>query len=398
MNHDLANRMSPSPRRRTHRLTPWALPLLALLTACQGSMDPAPSTDPATPTLTPASPEEAGFDADQLDAAVDLYRTRVENGRLMGVVLLVARDGKVVVHEALGWRDRENNLPMKENTIFRMASNTKAVVATAALILAEAGTLELDDPVSEHIPAFADGEMAKVTVRQLLANGGGLPRGPILLPDAGPDSDLAREAERFAQELTLESEPGTRYGYSNAGYNVLGGVIEAAAGRNLEDVLTERIYEPLGMTDTNNHESNSDPHRMAKVYRGGGNIRTVVWAPGDDPSFPIVRASGGMNSTARDYAAFLQTWLNGGAYGSVRLLSEESVEEGAQVQSPTGEYGYGWRVAGNGRLSHGGSDGTWVWIDPEEGIIGLVLTQHPGAPNPRTEFRDRVRDALMGAP
>lgn len=349
-------------------------------------------------TLAPAAPEEAGFDADQLDAAVDLYRERVEDEDLMGVVLMVARDGKVVLHEALGWRDRENELPMEENTIFRMASNTKAVVSTAAMILAEEGELDLDDPVADYIPAFDEGQMADITVAHLMSHSSGLPRSPIFLSGVDEDSDLVREAERFAEELELEAAPGSRYGYSNVGYNVLGGVIEAATGRNLEVVLTERIYDPLGMVDSNNHETNSDHDRMGKVYRGSGDDLRVRWAPGDPPSYPIVRASGGMNSTADDFAIFLQMWLDGGIYDDVRLLSEDLIAEGGSVQAPTSSYGYGWWVASSGRLTHGGSDGTWAWVHPNDDVIGMVFTQHRDGDNPRTEFRDRVHDAIVGPP
>lgn len=348
-----------------------------------------------SPPLVPGSPESVGMDSEKLREAVDLYRDLVAEDELRGVVLLVARRGVVVLHEALGWRDKENGLPMEKNTLFRMASNTKPTVTAAALILAQEGHLFLDDPVGLHIPAFSEGDFAGITVGQLMSNSSGLPRSPIFLRGVDENSDMVREAERFAEALEMENEPGTVYGYSNAGFNILGGVIEAVTGQNLEVVLTERIYEPLGMVDSNNHESTADHTRMAKVYTGRGEETRARWSPGDPPSYPIVRASGGMISTAWDYAVFMQMWLNGGRFGEARILSEESVAEGITVQSPTGSYGYGWSVASDGGFSHGGSDGTFAWADPERELIGLVFTQHPSGENPRGEFRRMVNAAIF---
>ncbi len=355
---------------------------------------PATTAHSGAVTLSYAPPEEAGFDPVALEEAVGLFRMAVARDELRGVVLLVARNGKVVVHEAIGWRDRENGRPMEKDTLIRMASNTKAVVAMAALLLAEEGKLSLEDPVAKHIPAFDKEGFRKITVAQLMANSGGLPRSPIFLRGVADDSNLVLEAERFAKALKMESEAGTKYGYSNAGYNILGGVIEAVSGDRLDHFIDQRIYRPLGMGDSNHHESTADQSRMAKVYvRRGGEWR-ARWSPGDDPSYPIIRASGGMISTARDFAVFLQCWLNGGAYGNVRLLSPESVRLGLTVQSPDNSYGYGWRIGEDGEFSHGGSDGTFAWGDPRRGIIGLVFTQSPGGDNPRDEFRRKVTEAL----
>jgi len=343
------------------------------------------------------APEAAGFDGGKLAAAASLYRDAVDRDDIRGVVLLVARGEKVVLHEAIGWRDKENRLPMEKDTLFRFASNTKAVVATGALILAERGALSLDDPVAKHIPGV-NGDFSGITVAQLITHASGVPRGPIFLKDLHADSNLVREAERFARELKLETEPGTQFSYSNVGYNILGGVIEAASKQRLDYFLQGAIYEPLGMTDTFHHESVADPDRMAKVYtRKDGKWRTR-WAPGDEASYPIVRASGGMIATAWDYTKFLQIWLNDGSAGSIRILSPDSVQAGRAIQSPTASYGYGWHVDEDGSIGHGGSDGTYAWVDPARQLIGLILTQSPRDDDLRKEFRDLVNAALLEEP
>lgn len=336
-------------------------------------------------------------DPEALESALDLYRTHVANDELRGVVLLVARRGQVVLHEALGWRDKEQGLPMEKSTLFRLASNTKPVVATAAMTLAAEGALDLNDPVANHIPAFDKDGFREIAVAQLMSHSSGLPRSPIFLSGVSSTSDLVHEAERFADNLSLQHPPGTEYLYSNVGYNVLGGVMEAVSGQRLEPLLTERIYEPLGMHDSNNFEATADQNRMSKVYvRNDDGSWRARWSPGDGPSYPIVRASGGMITTAADYARFLQMWLEGGELEGVRILPEEYIEAGSSLQSaPGGSYGYGWYVASDGRYSHSGSDGTHAWVDPDRQLIGIVFTQSVGGTNPRTTFRNIVAAGVI---
>ncbi len=351
----------------------------------------------AAPVLVASSPEDAGFDGERLGAAAAMFRESVARDGLRGVVLLVARHGKIAMHEAIGWRDKAAGLPMEQDTLFHMASNTKAVTATAALMLAEAGKLSTDDRVARHIPAFDTEPLAAITIDQLLSNSSGLPRSPIFMRGVRADSDLAREAERFAATLLPEHPPGTCYGYSNAGFNILGGVIEAAAGERLDRFFHRAIHAPLGMDDTHHHESAAPADRMGNVHqRGDGGEWTVRRAAGGRPLYPIPRASGGMISTAGDFAIFLQMWLNGGAYGETRILTPESVARATSVRSATDRYGYGWRVDRNGAFSHGGSDGTYAWVDPGRGIIGIILTQSPGGDDLRDDFRRLINSAVAG--
>jgi len=365
------------------------------------------------PALRYGSAEEAGMDAAALDTAVELFRKAVEAEDLQGVTVLVARNGIVVTHEAMGWRDSENSLPMEKDTLFRMASNTKPTIATAILMLAEAGKLSVGDPVSRHLPAFADGSNADITIRQLLTHTGGFRIGSIFIrplierSEEYPEApNLNMEVARFA-EIGPEEEPGTTYSYSNPGFNMLGAIIEVTSGKPLDLFLKEDLYSPLGMHDSLNHESKSDHSRMSKVYTRRNEVWSARWSPGDPPDYSFVRASGGMISTAWDYAIFCQMYLNGGVYNGKRILNVESVQVGTAAQTVdiyTPEeletrdsfYGYGWNVSKDGVFSHGGSDGTFAWVDPELKIIGLVFTQSPsGGRNPRNEFREMVTASII---
>jgi CubicO group peptidase (beta-lactamase class C family) len=296
---------------------------------------------------------------------------------------------------------------MEKDTLFRMASNTKPVVAAALLMLADEGRLAVSDRVSKYLPSFDNDRSRQVTIEQLLTHSSGLRIGPILYPfKDGEEPTLRNAVARFGAEGP--AEPPVEYSYSNAGYNTLGAVIEVVSGQPLEAFLTSRIYVPLGMTDTLNHEDPAKLYRMATVYRGrrqGGRSGPVVFTqgftPGDPPDFPIIRASGGMISTAGDYARFLEMYRRGGEYGGRRLLRQSTVREAITPRVKSGEaasYGYGWMIRDDGSFYHTGSDGTMGWVDPARDIVGMVFTQSPGGINPTGEFRDLVNRALAGAP
>jgi CubicO group peptidase (beta-lactamase class C family) len=359
-------------------------------------------------TLSSGTPQEVGMSPAVLDAAVGIYREAVARGELVGAVLLVARNGKVVLHEAVGLRHREANLSMEKNTMFRMASNTKPVVATGVALLVERGKLGLDDPVRNYIPSFDNYRAGFITVRQLLSHTSGfrintLFLEPYMTPSAEhPDApSLQLEAARFGAVGAVVT-PGTSYSYSNPGFNTLGALIEIASGQPLATFLRDEIYRPLGMADTYHMEVadrlDGKLNRMGAVYYTQTNGQwTAGWKPGDPPQVPFVRASGGLISTAWDYAVFLQCFLNGGVYGNHRLLKTETVALMTSRQTPPDgpSYGLGWQVSDDGVYAHSGSDGTFAWVDPARGIIGMVLTQTPRGRNPRQKFVQLVNLALV---
>jgi CubicO group peptidase (beta-lactamase class C family) len=367
-------------------------------------------------TLSPGTPADVGMDPDILNAGVKLFEKAVARDELRGVVLLVARNGKVVLHDAIGWRNKEQKLPMEKDTMCRMASNTKPVIATAISMLVEQKKLNYDDNVRNYIPSFDNYQSGFIKIRHLLTHTSGfriysLFMNPLMeKSEAHPDApNLRLEAARFG-EVGADEIPGTTFSYSNPGYNTLGALIEIASGENLEQFLKEKIYKPLGMNDSYNHEIaeklDGKLNRMSVVYdktKEGWNAR---WKPGDPPDFPFVRASGGMISTAWDYAIFCQMFLNKEIYNSKRILKPETVAlmtspQTASIYSEQEKaerdsfYGYGWSVSKDGVFSHGGSDGTFAWVDPNRQIIGLVFTQSPGGKNPRDKFMELVKIAII---
>ena len=372
-------------------------------------------------TLTPGKPEDVGLSSAILQGGVQLYRDAVESGDLVGAVLLVAKDGKVVLHEAVGWRNKGKNLPMERSTMFRMASNTKPTIATAISILVQEGKLSYDDPVRDHIPSFDNYRSGFIQIRHLLNHTSGFRIGSLFLePYTQPSAEhpdaptLQLEVAKYGP-VGAEVIPGTSYSYSNPGFNTLGALVEIASGQSLESFLDQRIYTPLGMSDSYNHEVaeklDGKLSRMGAVYYQRDSVSSEwvpAWQAGDPPQVPFVRASGGMISTAMDYAVFCQMFLNGGIYGGKRIIEERTVKRmtgdtyfaGGEMDPERGVrvgYGMGWMVDRDGTYFHTGSDGTAAWVDPSENLIVLVLTQTPRGRNPRNKFLELVRAALLEA-
>lgn len=370
-------------------------------------------------TLSRGTPEEVGMSPGVLQGGVSLIRERIAEGDMVGAVLLVAKEGKVVLHEALGMRHLSRALPMEENTMFRMASNTKATIACAIAILVEEGKLSYEDPVRRYIPSFDNHRSGFIQIKHLLNHTSGFRINSLFLepftqPSAEhPDApNLLLEVAKFG-EAGPEVLPGTSYDYSNPGYNTLGALVEIVSGQSLESFLEERIYTPLGMHDSYNHEVaeklEGKLDRMGAVYDeypGPGEDWVPWWEPGGPPQVPFVRASGGMISTAWDYAIFCQMFLNGGVYGGVRILGEGTVRRmtgptylsGGEADPDRGVrvgYGFGWQVDEEGTFWHTGSDGTAAYMDPDEDLIVLLLTQSPTRRLPRREFLEVVRAAIM---
>ena len=394
-------------------MTPWTRPTggsAALLLTLLATVASATPTSAQGTAITRANPAEAGMSAGVLAGGVALYEEAIARGDLVGAVLLVAKDGKVVLHEALGWRDKARGIPMEPNTMFRMASNTKPAVATGVAMLVEDGKLAWDGLVRDDIPEWDNYRAGFINLGHLLSHASGLRiptlfLQPYMQPSAEhPDAPtLQLEAARFGS-VGAEVTPGTSYRYNNPGYNTLGALVEIASGMPLEEYLDQELYTPLGMHDSYHHELNEKMDgkldRMSVVYyqRDGEGDWTPGWIPGDPPQVPFVRASGGMISTAADYAIFCQMYLNGGVYDGQRFISEETValmtspkiRTNPNAEGPPAYYGYGWSVSADGVFSHGGSDGTNAFVDPANQLIVLVFTQTPGGRNPVRRFLELV--------
>ncbi|MDP6557238.1 MAG: serine hydrolase [Pirellulaceae bacterium] len=376
------------------------LAILFTVAVVRGAFANEPTDGPRQ--LEYGEPADVGVDAGRLDRAVSIVRHAVEDGEIPGAVVLVAHRGRVILQEAFGFRDIERTQPMQTDSLFRMASNSKAVTAAGIMLLVEEGKLDLDAPVGTCLPAFDNDAWRPVTIRHLLTHTSGTRIKPLFLTplltsssDHPQAPDLRLEVNRFA-EIPPDEKPGTTYSYSNAGFNTLAAVIEHVVGSYKEHLRT-RLYEPLGMRDTCNHETDADHDRMSTVMkRQADGMWKAGWTPGDPPDWPFPRGSGGMVSTAWDYAVFCQMLLNEGSYGGKQILSPATVREMTNPQSAHCEaartYGLGWRVAEpNGVFSHTGSDGTYVWVDPVDDVIGMVLTQTNSTTRPRDAFRRLIQ-------
>ncbi|MGW5369887.1 serine hydrolase domain-containing protein [Streptomyces sp. NPDC004009] len=310
-----------------------------------------------------ADPDEAGLDPKALDRLDRYFARLVDEGRLPGYLVSVARGGRVAHLTAYGHRDRAAGLPVAADTLWRIYSMTKPVTAVAVLLLVEEGRLSLDDPLDKHLPAFAGPRVYEggsgadvrtrpargpVLIRHLLTHTAGLTFGfyhehPVdaLYREAGleysvpPGKDLAETVEVYAR-MPLQFEPGTRWNYSVAS-NVLGRVIEVVAGQPLDEFFAERILRPLGMTDTGFHITGEQAGRLAELYgeTEDGGITPVPGLPvRGRPRF--LSGSGGLVASAGDFHRFMEMLRRGGELDGARLLSPGTLALMTRNQLPGG--------------------------------------------------------------
>ena len=408
--------------------------------------------------LPSAAPESVGMSGQRLARIGDAFKKEVGQGNLPGAVFLVARKGKLVYSDAIGFQDKEAGKPMAKDSIFRIYSMTKPIVSVAAMMLVDEGKIQLTDPVSKFLPvmkgmsvsaARADSEFAKVTytqvpadremtVQDLLRHTAGLAYGEITqntpvkeaLGKGGlyksaiefdtRDLSPAEEIERLSK-VPLAHQPGTIWEYSLAS-DVLGRVVEAASGERLADFLDKRLFKPLKMNDTGFWVPPNTIGRLAQALPTDSssgkpnNLIDVSAAPGNDSG-----GAGGV-STAADYLRFTQMLLNGGQLDGARVLSRSTValmasdHLGTRIAAPVtpgelllGVPGYtfglgfavrqGAGVAGvpgsAGEFMWAGYAGTYFWVDPKEEIVAVYMTQ---APSPiRAYFRKLFKQLVYAA-
>jgi CubicO group peptidase (beta-lactamase class C family) len=300
-----------------------------------------------------AGPGEAGLDAKALDR-LDEYLVRfVDEGRLPGFLVSLARGGRVVHLTTHGLRDVAAGLPVESDTVWRIYSMTKPVTALAVLMLAEEGGLALDDPLERHLPAFAgprvyvSGSGEEITtrpapgpilIRHLLTHTAGLTFGfycshPVdalyraagLASSVPPGADLAETMDVYAS-LPLQFDPGTQWNYSVAS-NILGRVVEVVSGQPLDTFFAERILGPLGMTDTAFHVTDEQAVRLAELYgqTDAGGIEPIPGLPVHGrPRF--LSGSGGLVSTAHDMHRFMELLRRRGELDGTRLVTPATVD------------------------------------------------------------------------
>ncbi|UVK35744.1 beta-lactamase family protein (plasmid) [Mesorhizobium sp. AR10] len=356
--------------------------------------------EPSEP-FSPASPESVGMSPPSLRHAVETARVWVDEGRIVGAVMLVIRRNRIVLHETVGWSDRERQIPMKTDTIFMMRSMTKPLLGTAILMLKEEGRLKLQDRVSKYLPAFDNERSRAITIYQLLTHSSGI-TGSIV-EDNGSRHASLREAVDEVGQKGPEHPPGTRYEYSDPGSSTLGAIAAEVSGMPAEDFIRTRILEPIGMGDSflDFKLQPNDPRagRVAASYRrenGESGPWTKSWDNTHPEEVPFFRASGGLFASAIDYAKFLSCMLHRGRFGDRRLLLGETVRLATSPSPVSKEYGFQWEVFGENVFGHGGFQGTLSWVDKAHDLIVLYLTQSESTGNAtRPEFKKLVESAIV---
>ena len=348
----------------------------------------------------------------------------VDAGVASGVVTLVARDGEIVHLSAVGLSDLEAEKKMRPSSLFSIASMTKPITATSAMILVEEGKLNLDDKVSKYLPAFANCKLKdgskpsrEITIRDAITHMSGL---------NGKQTFAGSLAEAVDEIATrpLAFDPGTKWQYS-PGLNVVGRVVEIVAKQPLEQFMKERIFAPLKMSNTTFTPDETQRKRIATLYapgkkENGEDKKSLVPIANRIGNFADVKGpnpSGGLVASARDMFRFYQMILNDGKSRKQQIVSADSIKQMTSLQSgelktgftPGNGWGLGWciirepqEVTGMlsaGTFGHGGAFGTQGWVDPKTKTIYVLMIQRDKLPNAdgseiRKAFQQAAVDAL----
>lgn len=397
-------------------------------------------------------PEDAGMSSERLGRIAPVMEDFVKDNRMPGVMTLVQRRGKIVHFGQYGLMDIEAGTPMQEDAIFRIYSMTKPIVSVALMMLLEEGRLSLTDPVATYIPSFAKTKVCigthplgltlvdqnpPMTIHHLLTHTSGLSYGwffdtPVdeLYRRAGQAPvDRNRTLQEFVEgvaQLPLVSQPGTHWRYS-VSTDVVGYIVQIVSGMPLDEFLRQRIFKPLGMTDTDFYVPAEKASRLAPIYDSQTLYNPRRVPPADvyglgDVTLPTRRYSGGggMVSTLGDYLKFADCLLNNGAYDGGRLLSRKTLAWMTSNHIPDAlmpisigtdvldhGFGLGFSVVTHlgqtrtmksiGEFGWGGAAKTNFWVDPAEQLIGLMMTQYlPLFPYPvGNRFHNLVDQAIV---
>ena len=390
--------------------------------------------------LVKGKPESVGMSAERLGRIDNMCKDAVKGGDVPGIVALVARKGKIVFHEAYGMADDQSKRKMKQDDIFRIASQSKAITSTAVMMLWEEGKFRLDDPISKFIPEFKNPMVLasfkyedttytavpadrEITIRHLLTHTSGIGYGEIdpderiklihektgiIIAFTTENVSIEENIKKLAK-LPLHHNPGEKYTYS-LGLDVLGYFVEIVSGMPFDEFLRKRLFDPLGMDDTWFYLPESKADRLVTVHKKESEKWVKYPISFYDTDYPIrgskklFSGGGGLSSTAKDYATFLQMYLNGGELNGTRILSRTTVQ--FVMGNQTGDlfggdksyYGLAFGVVtSKGQDSGGkGSEGTFSWggyfntsyfADPVEQTIGIIMKQTRGPVNDETGWK-----------
>jgi len=377
---------------------------------------------------------------ERIDRVVQSY---IDSNWIVGALCLVMKDGKPAYFKAFGMDDKAKGRPMRKDAIFRIASQTKAITSTAVMMLWEEGKFLLDDPISKYIPSFANPKVLdkfnekdssystvpakrEITIRDLLTHTSGLGYAQIgsmkmqaIYAKAGIQAGFSLRKQLLAEAvnklgtLPLEYNPGERFNYSLS-IDVLGRLVEVVSGMTLDRFFAERIFAPLGMTDTYFHLPEHKTGRLVTAYTENvSNHKPMKWLnntfPGSSIDYPInnngyFAGGAGLVSTITDYAAFLQLFINQGHYNGKQLLARHTVEmmtmnQIGDLSLGDDKFGLGFQLTtekgsrrlglSQGSLSWGGFFATSYWADPKEKISGLLFLQQ--WPFKHSELNDKYK-------
>lgn len=396
-------------------------------------------------SLPPGKPAENGFSPDRLARIDQLVNEYAEKQWVNGAVVMLVRNGKVILHKAYGYSDAEKKAAMKKDDIFRIASQTKAITSLAVMMLFEEGKFFLDDPISKYIPEFKSQKVlgtvnwadttyttqpakSEVTIRQLLTHTSGIDYAAIgsqelkaIYAKAGIPSGIGTADYVLAEKmkklgsLPLKHQPGEFFTYG-LNTDVLGYLVEVLSGMSLDQFFRTRIFQPLGMNDTWFYLPREKYGRLVPLYEVRDDKLSKVKGKAFDVSNVNYPASegkyfsggAGLSSTTEDYAKFLQLFLNKGEFNGVRLLSRKTVELilTNQTQPPiTTQFGLGFgletdkndhqSIVSIGTFSWGGAFSTSYWADPKERLIGLIYTNI--STSPYRSMNEKVRTLIYQA-
>ena len=394
--------------------------------------------------------DSTGFVQERLGKIDAVINAEIASGKIPGAVALVARNGKIAYFKSFGFADIDAQTPMQKDSIFRLASMTKAITSVGAMILYERGLFQLNDPVSKYIPEFtnmrvvsdldANGDVSttvpateQIKIIDLFTHSSGISY-PFAsnsvqksYVDAGVIDGMTSRDITLADQMKLLAtqpllfEPGSGYVYG-LGLDLLGYLIEVVSGKPLDQFFTEEIFTPLNMQDSYFYLPNSKSDRLVTLYAEVGEEGLTVSRGHesniilDNPRYPAgeihsyFSGGAGVSSTAFDYSRFIQMLLNNGELDGSGILSRKSVD---LMQSPRidssgdqiPDFGLGFEVivdpakAGElgsiGSYSWSGAFLTSYWIDPSENLIAVFMSQvRPSQSDIRAKFNTMVYQAL----
>lgn len=369
--------------------------------------------------LPQALPEEVGINVQKLKEAAYKVDKLIEMEEIAGAVLMVAKNGRIVQHKALGYSDLETERPMLKDDLFRIYSMTKPVTSVAIMILVERGKIQLDDPVSNYIPEMkglllygqkkGSSSPKSMTIRDLLRHTSGLTYG--FFSNTAVDRKYMRDHPLFSMDndqfiqklsrLPLLHQPGTTYHYS-VSTDVLGAVVERVSGMKLGAFFKKEIFKPLQMGDTHFVIDNEKVDRFTTSYNQNLKVEDAYNASEFANPNRMESGGGGLISTANDYMRFSLMLLNKGILYGNRILQPKTVDMMTRNQLPKGVYadgysgfGLGFRVqiadwGSNGHLDEYGWSGaasTHFWISPRDQLVVIVLSQ-------RQPFSNKLQEML----